>query len=222
MPLRRLRYATLDALLRRELVREEHPATAALIEDLVGVRARGAFTRGEFTRMCRWKSPRARRLWEANSAARVRAVSRAALATRSERRRMELLTSLRGVGVPIASAILTLIDPRRYGVLDIRAWQLLFAIRSVSANQRGQGFTITQWEQYLSALRRHARSLGVSARTVEYTLFRCHRKFQQGPLYVPSERRLRRRHPARGGPSPPRSPRRARNPRGGGRGRALP
>ena len=103
--------------------------------------------------MCRWKSPRARHLWEANSSARIRAISRQVLATRSERRRMELLTGLRGVGVPMASAILTLLDPRRYGVLDIRAWQLLFAIRSVGANRRGQGFTIAQWEQYLDALR---------------------------------------------------------------------
>jgi hypothetical protein len=193
VPLRRLPDTTLDVLLRRELVRAEHPPTAALIRELAGVRARGAFTRGEFTRMCRWKSPRARLLWEANSPARVRAVSRAVLATRSERRRMELLTSLRGVGVPIASAILTLIDPRRYGVLDIRAWQLLFAIRSVTINARGQGFTIEQWEQYLSALRQHARRLRVTARTVEYTLFLCHRKFQQGTLYVRDERRLRRR-----------------------------
>src|SRR6185503_13675771 len=137
---------------------------------------RGAFTRGEFTRMCRWKSPRARLLWEANSPARVRAVSRAVLATRSERRRMELLTALRGVGVPMASAILTLIDPRRYGVLDIRAWQLLFAVRSVADNARGQGFTIAQWERYLAALRTHARRLHVSARTVEYTLFEIHRQ----------------------------------------------
>jgi len=193
VPLRRLPDTTLDVLLRRELVREEHPPTVALIHELAGVRARGAFTRAEFTRMCRWKSPRARLLWEANSPARVRAVSRAVLATRSERRRMELLTSLRGVGVPIASAILTLIDPRRYGVLDIRAWQLLFAIRSVTLNARGQGFTIEQWEQYLSALRQHARRLRVTARTVEYTLFLCHRKFQQGTLYVRDERRLRRR-----------------------------
>jgi hypothetical protein len=207
VPLRRLHYATLDALLRGELVREEHPPTAALMRDLAGVRARGVFTAKEFRRMCRWKSPRARLLWETNSAARVRAVSRAVLATRSERRRMELLTSLRGVGVPVASAILTLIAPRRYGVLDIRAWQLLFAVRSVSANQRGQGFTVRQWEQYLSALRQHAGSLGVSARTVEYTLFHCHRKLQRGTLYVQS---------------PPPSPRRARNPRAGGRGRALP
>ena len=98
--------------------------------------------------------------------------------------KMEALTSLAGVGVPMASAILTLIDPRRYGVLDIRAWQLLFAIRSVVANRRGQGFTIGQWLDFLAALRHHARRLGVTARTVEYTLFHCHRKFQRGTLYV--------------------------------------
>jgi hypothetical protein len=204
VPLRRSRHATLETLLRRELVREEHPGTATLIRELAGVRARGAFTRGEFMAMCRWKSPRAQRLWASNPAGRVRAVARAVLATRSERRRMELLTSLRGVGVPIASAILTLIDPRRYGVLDIRAWQLLFALRSVTANRRGQGFTIAQWEQYLAALRHHARRLDVSARTVEYTLFVCHRRLQRGLLYGRSEAK------------------RERNPRAGGRGRARP
>jgi hypothetical protein len=193
----RPRYATLEALLRRELVRDEHPATAALLRELAGVRARGAFTRGEFVQMCRWKSPRAQHLWRANSAARLRSVSRAVLATRDERRRMELLTGLRGVGVPMASAILTLIDPRRYGVLDIRAWQLLFAIRSVAANRRGQGFTIAQWEQYLDALRQHARRLKVSARVIEYTLFEVHRKLQRGTLYVRREAGRRRRDPGR-------------------------
>ncbi|HEY2992934.1 MAG TPA: hypothetical protein VGM22_08985 [Methylomirabilota bacterium] len=199
MPLRRLDYRSLEALLARELVREEHGPTAALIRDLAGVRRRGVFTRAEFRRMCRWKSPRARLLWEKNSPARITAVSRAVLATRDERRRMELLTSLTGVGVPMGSAILTLIDPRRYGVLDIRAWQLLFAIRSVQSNRRGQGFTIAQWLDYLAALRSHARRLGVSARTVEYTLFECHRKFQQGTLYVSPERARRRRRPRGGG-----------------------
>jgi hypothetical protein len=205
MPVRRLR-SSLGTLLRRELVRQEHAPTAALMRDLAGVRARGCFTRGEFERMCRWKSPRAQHLWRRNSAARVRAVSRAVLATRSERRRMELLTGLRGVGVPIASAILTLVDPRRYGVLDIRAWQLLFATRSVAANRRGQGFTIAQWEEYLSALRHHARRLGVNARAIEFTLFEAHRRRQQGTLYA----------------TPAGTPRTATRLRGGGRSRGLP
>ena len=199
MPLGRLTYPSLGALLARELIRAEHAPTADLMRELRGVRRRGSFTRAEFRRMCRWKSPRARLLWEQNSAARVRAVSRAVLATRDERRRMELLTGLTGVGVPMASAILTLLDPRRYGVLDIRAWQVLFAIRSVAANRRGQGFTIAQWLDFLAALRTHARRLGVSARTVEYTLFHCHRKFQRGTLYVAPGRARRARRPRAGG-----------------------
>jgi hypothetical protein len=205
VPLRPLRYSTLDALLAAELVREEHAPTAALIHALRGVRRRGSLTRGEFRAMCRWKSPRARLLWEANSPARIRAVSRAVLATRDERRRMELLTELSGVGVPMASAILTLLDPKRYGVLDIRAWQILFAIRSVTTNRRGQAFTIDQWLAFLGALRQHARRLRVSARMVEYTLFRCHVKFQMGTLYL-SRRTVRTEM----------------NPRGGGRERGRP
>jgi hypothetical protein len=198
VPLRRPRATSLDALLRRGLVREEYPGTAALVRRLAGVRARGWFTRAEFAAMCRWKSPRAQRLWETNAPARIRAVSRAVLATRSERRRMALLTGLRGVGVPIASAILTLIDPKRYGVLDIRCWQLLFALDEVGHNRRGQGFTIPQWETYLAALRHHARRLHVPARQIELTLFETHRKYQHGPLYHRSERGLRPRNPAVG------------------------
>ena len=50
---------------------------------------------------------------------------------------MELLTSLAGVSVPVASAILTLIDPRRYGVLDIRVWQLLVALGVMDGKPAG-------------------------------------------------------------------------------------
>jgi len=118
-----------------------------------------------------------------NSAARIRRVARAALRTRDERRRIELLTGLRGVSVPIASSILTLIDPRRYGVLDIRVWQLLFVLDVVTSKPTGRGFSVEDWQQYLTVLRRHARQLGASVRAVEYTLFRCHRKWQTGRLY---------------------------------------
>jgi len=193
VPVRRLPHASLSRLLVRELTQQEHPPTAALIRELSRVRARGSFTRTEFCKMCHWKSPRARHLWASNSPARIRAISRKVLATRSERGRMELLTELKGVGVPMGSAILTLLDPKRYGVLDIRAWQLLFAIQSVSANRRGQGFTIAQWEQYLTALRHHARRLRTTARAIEYTLFLVHRKYQRGLLYEgPATRRAKR------------------------------
>ena len=62
---RRVPYASVAALLRRELVRGEGPETAALMARLRPVKRRGRFTRAEFLSMCRWKSPRAIRHCEA-------------------------------------------------------------------------------------------------------------------------------------------------------------
>ncbi len=97
---------------------------------------------------------------------------------------MALLTGLRGVSVPTASAILTLVDPRRYGVLDIRAWQLLVGLGTVRRRPSGRGFTLRDWLEYLGELRRHARRLAVPARTIELTLFVCHSRLQKGRLYA--------------------------------------
>ncbi|HET7873990.1 MAG TPA: hypothetical protein VFN71_00590 [Methylomirabilota bacterium] len=179
----RVGYQSLRALLGRVPIVPEEEGTAALIRRCRGIRRRGELTRAQFLAMCRWKSPRALPQYRRNPSAAVRRASRAALGTRSERRRMEHLTRLRGVSVPMASAILTLIDPRRYGVLDIRVWQLLFAVRSVGRNPRGRGFTVAQWLDFLAELRGHARALGVSARAVERTLFAYHRRVQHGRLY---------------------------------------
>ncbi len=189
MPVRPPPFQSLRALLRRELVSEEGDETLALMGHLRAARRRGWLTREEFLAMCRWKSPRATRHYRLNPPGEVRAASRAALATRSERRRLELLTNLRGVNVPVASAILTLMYPRRYGVLDIRAWQLLHALGVVASRPDGRGFTFAHWREYLGVLRSEARALGVSARAVEYTLFCCHRKFQAGRLYESRRRR---------------------------------
>jgi len=185
VPVQRLPYASIDALFAREALAEEDPGTRALIGDLRHVKKRGEFSRGEFLRMSRWKSPRAAPHYARNTAAQVRRVSRAVLAARSEARRIALLTSLHGVSVPVASAILTLIDPKRYGVLDIRVWQLLHALGAVDGKPGGRGFGAGDWESYLACLRQAARGLGVSVRIAEYTLFHCHRRFQLGRLYDP-------------------------------------
>jgi hypothetical protein len=174
------------ALRRPRLARRpEDPATAALIRRLGHVRAAGRFTRAELLLMCRWKSPRAEPRCRRNSAAAVRRLSARALAARGERRRMELLLGLEGVGVPMASAILTLIDPRRYGVLDIRVWRLLFARGAVRTNRAGRGFTVGQWLDYLARLRAEARARRWSCRALEWALFHAHRRRFPGRLYDP-------------------------------------
>jgi hypothetical protein len=177
------RYRDVSELLATELTREESPATQQLIRELRVVRRRGYLTRREFLTICRWKSPRAIRLCESNSTDRIRRQSATALASRSERTRFEALIDLHGVGAPTASAILTLTNPRRYGVLDIRVWQLLHEFGSVTTKAGGVGFDFDDWHDYLFVLRDHARRLGASVREVEYTLFLYHQRIQTGRLY---------------------------------------
>src|SRR5437763_1456330 len=78
--------------------------------------------------VCYWKSPRAIHHIRANSAALIRSATRAAFMTRSEWLRLEHPTRLKGVSLPMASARLMLIDATRYGVPDIRVWQLLYEL----------------------------------------------------------------------------------------------
>ncbi len=101
---------------------EEH-----LFSDLSAtVRARGHLTRGEFVTIGTWKSPRARSRLELNDGRRVRAITSLAFAPDAVER-ASVLTSLSGVGEPIASAILAVWDPHRYTVFDWRATETLHA-----------------------------------------------------------------------------------------------
>ena len=103
-----------------------------------------------------------------------------ALTSRDERAQLEALTALDGVAVPTASAILALTNPRRYGVIDIHVWQLLFELGSIRTKPSGVGFTFDDWRDYLAVLRHHAKQLGVSVRAVEYSLFLYHQRVQAG------------------------------------------
>ena len=183
MPLRTLPYGALEDLVRAYLDTEEDPVTLRLMAELRSARARGYLTAGELEAVCRWKSARAIHLVRSNGARRVRAQTGLALRARSESQRLAALTALRGVSVPMASALLTLLDPRRYGVLDIRVWQLMHELGAVSANRRGVGLGASHWEQFLAAIRGFASKFGVDARRVERALFRGHREHQRGLLY---------------------------------------
>jgi hypothetical protein len=88
---------------------------------------RGHFTRDEFLRVCKWKAPRAQWRYRANDERAVANATHAAISARSDDARLrKLLTGLKGIRVPIASALLAAFDPEKFGVIDVRAWQALF------------------------------------------------------------------------------------------------
>jgi len=180
----KLPYKQLRILLKDHLVLREDPETAKLIRELKQARRRGYLTPAELERICRWKSPRAIHHIKQNSAARVRTATGRVLATPSERRRLETLMSLDGVSVAMASAILTLLNPRRYGVIDIRVWQLLYGMGAVTKNPSGVGFSFDHWHQFLMIVRQFAEEFHVSARDIERSLFSAHQAYQKGTLYA--------------------------------------
>jgi hypothetical protein len=180
---RQLPYTSLEPLIRDHVSTEEDPGTAALILRLRPARRRGYLTKSEFEAACRWKSARASHLFRANSRQRIRTATTAALSTRDERRRLEALLTLDGVSVPMASALLTLLDPQRYGVIDIRVWQLLHAVGAVEGNRAGTGFTFTHWSRFLEVIRQLSAQFKMPARAIERTLFAVHEKYQDGRLY---------------------------------------
>lgn len=74
----------------------------------------------------RWKSERMVHYLVGNSEAKIkRVLAIAAAAESSLRSAVEALTSLRGIDLPIASAILAAILPEKYNVLDFRALEAL-------------------------------------------------------------------------------------------------
>src|SRR5258705_13949638 len=183
MRIKKVPYATLEPLIRRHLSTTEDESTSALIRRLEPARDLGHLTRAELLAVCNWKSPRAIRHVRANNSEQVRRATKRALDTRSERGRLEALLSLKGVSVPMASAILTLLYPRRYGVIDIRVWQLLHKIGTVTGAASGVGFTFDNWSQFLVVVRDFAKRYGVRARDIERALFLAHRHYQSGRLY---------------------------------------
>src|SRR6185436_5539613 len=97
--------------------------------------------------------------------------------------RLEALLQLEGVSVAMASAVLMLLDPKRYGVIDIRVWQFLYATGAVSENEKGVHFSLKNWLQFLAILRRLSTRLHVTARGIERTLFNLHKAHQEHRLY---------------------------------------
>ena len=183
MPLQKIPFTKLDSLIKKYLDTEEHDGTNRLIGELRPAKKRGYLSKPELVKICKWKSPRAIQLIISNSEPSINKFTREAFATRSEKRKMEFLTKLNGVSVPMASSILMLLNPKRYGVIDVRVWELLYVMGTMTSNAKGTNFKFSEWNRYLVTIRHFASKFNVKARDIERTLFNVHQEYQQGNLY---------------------------------------
>jgi hypothetical protein len=87
---------------------------------------RGYLLREEFINICKWKTRRQTKRCKTNSDQDIKKITKTVISESQEiRNQIDSLKQLKGVGVPVASAILTVIFPNRYCVLDYRAWRAL-------------------------------------------------------------------------------------------------
>lgn len=156
--------------------------TTRLLRLLAEVRAsrRPFFLRPEeFEAILHWKLrdqyARGERLRASITADVLAAVTQAAFAIRLSDKDVELpirvgiLTSLPGVGVPVASAVLALVDPETYAVIDFRSWRQLFPSRRAD-------FSVPGYQRYMGAVRRLATELGWSPHEVDLAVWEFDRQ----------------------------------------------
>ena len=146
---------------------------------LLATRTRFYLSLGDLQPILRWKLRgqygRQSEIREENTDAIVRLLTRAAFAirhrdwAREAELRVKVLCALRGVGVPVASAILAIVEPRKYGVVDFRAWRQVFGEKKVA-------FTVGDYTRYLGELRRLARELRWGVRDVDEAIWELDRR----------------------------------------------
>jgi len=136
---------------------------------LARIRREKRLRRDDLLAVARWKTPRSRPRVERNSERDVRGATREALTSADERRRIESLTALEGVGFPTASAILHFCHEDPYPVLDVRA---LWSLGLAKTPHYGFDF----WWTYVLACRDLSRRSGRTMRDVDRALWQYARE----------------------------------------------
>ena len=144
----------------------------------------GFLSKESFINLLKWKSPRPVNEYLKNSEAEFRRYSEMAFGTPDDRLKIHILTALRGVNYPSASAVLMFYDKKKFSVLDIRVWRQLYKNGLVKTNPKGRNFSLNNWENYLEILRELAERNDMTCREVEKRIFDYDKKVQIGNLYI--------------------------------------
>lgn len=138
----------------------------------------GAYSRRDFLTVVRWKSARALPRASRNDDEAVAEATAAAFDAPDEQARMTAVTSLMGVGAPIASALLHFAFPDRFPILDFRALETLGD--RTTATQYSPAF----WERYVERCQAIAGDAGVSIRDLDKALWQWSKEVggPAGPL----------------------------------------
>lgn len=126
-----------------------------------------------------WKAPRIRERVKLNREDLVKEVTRSSFSSKNEQFQVEVLTLLKGVKYRAATTILHFRFPRRYTIMDYRAWESLQDTRLTRGERKG--FKIDRrykirddfehWMTYLTVCRNICKREGCSLRDLDKALW---------------------------------------------------
>lgn len=88
-----------------------------------------------------------------------------------DRVRVEVLIALPGVGLGVASALLTLYYPNQYGIIDFRAWDEVNE-RDPSQAPITRVFTVGHLFEYLTKIRAYSAKHAIPTQKVDFALWK--------------------------------------------------
>ncbi|MGE3388237.1 MAG: hypothetical protein AB7K41_16030 [Bdellovibrionales bacterium] len=78
--------------------------------------------------------------------------------------KLKLLMMLSGVGLPVATAILTVVDPEEYAIIDFRNWRQLYG-------EKRHAYSIKDYIAYLNKIKLCAKELGWTVQQVDAAIW---------------------------------------------------
>jgi thermostable 8-oxoguanine DNA glycosylase len=78
---------------------------------------------------------------------------------------LAILQAIPGVGIGVASAIMTLSNPKCFAIIDFRNWKVIYG-------ENKKYFTAAQYKRYLTDMRRLAKNLKCDVQEIDYILWK--------------------------------------------------
>jgi len=138
------------------------------------IRKQGHLTNEDLFEICMWKSPRQKKRYQENNPDEVIKTTEKAFKENTDLGKLISLLDLNGIGIPTASAILAVYDPENFGVIDIRALQVLNSAGLIDSDNANSEKI---WSEYIKKLRLLKGKYACTARAVDKALYTMHLQY---------------------------------------------
>ncbi len=134
------------------------------------LQVRGEYELEEFLAVCYWKSTRTRSLVQSNTRETVSEVTRIAFNC-SESLRVQVLSLLKGVSTPTASALLTVWKPTSYTIIDVRVLSALHRLSHRLLSPDSMTLVEKSYSKYVGLMRAISNDLECDLRSLDKALW---------------------------------------------------